>query len=204
MLMNRTIPFISMAILILLCGQRAQAQTDQYSLEWGFHYSALNLSDFGVTDSGVGTRFTYNIHKHIALEAEGNFFPTVRFNNSGTGQKAQGLIGVRAGTRIGKIGLFGKLRPGAMFLGAVSTTIENCFPSFPGVTCKRRGGSRFTLDAGGVAEIYPSEEIVLRVDFGDTMIKFNQDRIFLLSDQSRTLNGISHNFQFTLGIAFRF
>ncbi len=51
------------------------------------------------------------------------------------------------------------------------------------------------FDLGGVIELYPSRRVVVRVDAGDTIIRFNRNGVGDL---------ISHNFQLSTGVGFRF
>src|ERR1044072_3232831 len=57
---------------------------------------------------GAGTRFTYNLNNYIALDNEVNFF----LPDAGPAYATQGLFGIKAGTRIKKVGIFAKVRPG--------------------------------------------------------------------------------------------
>src|SRR5262249_8078609 len=65
------------------------------------------------TEPGVGGRFTYNLTKNFALEAEGNFFTRdlLELPNP-SGHMFQAQIGAKVGKRFDKWGLFGKVRPG--------------------------------------------------------------------------------------------
>ena len=145
---------------------------------------------------GFGARLTYNLTNHIAIEAEGNFFPgrpvgpplgdflPTQNTVSGVpgGHIYQGQFGVKAGKRFKKVGLFMKIRPGFVGFTQVTqltriTTITafNQFlqeyhydnPEF------RTGKETYSsVDVGGVIEFYPSRRIVTRLDIGDTIIRY--------------------------------
>lgn len=131
---------------------------------------------------GAGGRFTYNLNNYIALDNEVNFF----LPDEGPPYATQGLFGIKAGKRFKYVGIFAKVRPGFQTNFLVND----------------REQARVALDVGGVAEIYPNRNIVLRVDAGDVIIPFGNNvvgRGFF----ARRL-GTTHNFQFTLGVGVRF
>jgi hypothetical protein len=163
----------------------------------------------GNTEAGAGARFTFNLNKNIAIEAEGNFFPHENFYDpSRGGRLLQGQFGLKAGKRFGKFGLFAKARPGfASFSRALTevgtTTITDpsgqpfTFPIFG-----QRRKTRFSMDVGGVIEFYPSREILTRIDVGDTIIRYPGDSIFPVGIVSSART--THNLQISAGIGFRF
>jgi hypothetical protein len=228
--MKRKILLIVTAIGIFLSLRlNTQAQSaDVPKYELAADFSSLSL-DSGTSLPGFGGRFTYNLNKHLALEAAGYFFPGQCNGCTGeiTGHVTEGLFGVKAGKRFKKWGVFGKARPGFMSFGQqtfriipISTTGANetqCFGPSPTnlAPCFRFEQSRSThiaLDVGGVLEFYPSNRIVVRFDGGDTMIFHRAhtfDTLMLDSGVVRlvTITGpghTRHSFQFTAGVGFRF
>ena len=145
-------------------------------------------------ESGFGARFTCNLTNHVALEAEGNFFPARPLNEFGAltpggvpaGQIYQGQFGVKAGKRFNRFGVFLKARPGfvtfteaSQFTGFKLKTFFN--PSGPNVQLEnaefRTGKATYlSTDVGGVVEFYPSRRIVTRFDIGDTIIRYGSYR----------------------------
>src|SRR5258708_4530928 len=131
------------ALTLLLIASEARAQRNVPRFEIGGQFSLLSLNSPSSQDTillspyydnpckqfdltckrvelGVGARFTYNLTNHIALEAEGNFFPGrpqaelgAAFSTGGipAGHIYQGQFGVKAGKRFKKVGLFVKVRP---------------------------------------------------------------------------------------------
>jgi hypothetical protein len=89
---------------------------------------------------------------------------------------------VKYGVRTEKVGVFGKLRPGFIRFGE-------------GATISGASATEFALDIGGVIELYPSRPVALRLDVGNTLIRFGG-----LPGDSFT----SNNLQITTGVAFRF
>ena len=169
---------------------------------------------------GFGGRFGYNLTNNLALEAEMNFFPgadsfTVPEGFKG-GNKIEGLFGVKAGKRFEKVGVFGKARPG--FLRASKGEIRPrtdalCIAIFPPAAgCfETLSKTNFALDLGGVVEVYPTKRTIIRFDAGDTM-SFLGDRIvpafFIPGSTLVTVvpapAETTHNFQFNVGVGFRF
>ena len=98
----------------------------------------------------------------------------------------QGLFGIKAGTRIKRVGIFAKVRPGFQTNFVVND----------------REQARFALDVGGVAELYPNRHVVLRFDAGDVIIPFGSKIVGEGLFAQRL--GTSHNFQYSLGVTVRF
>jgi len=177
----------AVALLLMVPAQNAQAQSrsETPKVEIGAQYSLLRFSDFDTTDSGVGARLTYNLSDNFGLETEFNFFPQERLNfanlTSPDTRRTQGLFGAKYGVRTSKVGVFGKIRPGFIRFGEGSSPL--------GVSA-----TEFALDIGGVVELYPTRPVALRLDVGNTLIRFG------------SLGGgfTSNNLQISTGVAFRF
>lgn len=196
----------SILALFMLTGAAARAQgtspVEEHKFEVGALYTLINMEDFGSEPiSGVGGRIAYNFNEHFALDAEASFFPETKLGNDQRGQKAQGFVGVRAGARSKYVGIFAKARPGVMSIGEVTSGFSCNSTSF-GQTCRPRH-SNFAFDAGGVLEFYPTSRAIIRVDAGDTIVRIrNASRGFFTGPQSET--DVTHNFQFSIGIGYRF
>lgn len=162
------------------------------------------------TTAGYGARFGYNVNRHVALEGEFNYLPRRNLNEVFQSRRTQMLAGVRAGRRWEKAGLFAKARPGAMRFDNYGVRGPCIF--VPGAT-ECLGGERafFAADVGGVAEFYPTARTILRLDAGDTIIRF-RDSGPVTFRPAGTFPGSSvftrrettHNFQLTFGFGFRF
>ena len=182
--------------VVFLSASAAQAQTDLAKFEVGVHYTALQVSEKGDHDSGLGLRFTYNLNEYIGLEAEGNALPQTR--EGGGNNEKQGFFGVRAGIRKEKFGVFAKARPGF--------TTFNLLGINPGVNTFEQGHTRFAMDVGGVVEYYPTQHVALRFDAGDTMIHYKPGDFFYqrLDEPHPVSKELSHNLQIMVGVAYRF
>lgn len=197
---------------------RAQEQ-DAPKVEVGAQFSSLSISPPSTVGtenaSGFGGRVTYNLNDHVAVEAEGNFYPTGTSQTYVTGGRAEQMqFGIKVGKRFEKFGVFAKARPGFISFGeslkvtqlpVVSGDIVDIVNSF---TDERK--THFTTDVGGVLELYPSRRVLVRFDFGDTIIRYGEhDEIgpTLLNPFGAVIRApaeTKHNFQFTGGVAYRF
>lgn len=175
--------------------------------EIGAQFSSLNRDGEGGRN-GFGGRFTYNFNKHVAAEAETNFFPGREFN----GRAAQAVFGAKVGKRWNKFGIFGKARPGFVYYSAGKREFfVNPDQSFRSTS---ESTTNFALDVGGVLEFYPSKRIVTRFDFGDTIVRQGSQTINYVTQNPTTGNlenntfrlpaQTRHYFQFSAGIGFRF
>jgi len=176
------------------------------------------------TEPGFGGRFGYNVNDNVAVEAEVNFFPSVEtfkgevgFSSVaqifGNGNNLQGLFGVKAGKRFEKVGIFAKARPG--FLSESNGDLQPktegvCIQIFPPPAgcfdAKRK--TFFAFDVGGVVEVYPSKRTVIRFDAGDTIVRTGERIVPVGFSTHLAVAPIAaettHNFQASIGFAYRF
>jgi opacity protein-like surface antigen len=215
--------FFTTAVLISFIlfnptGARAQ-EHDAPKVEVGTQFSSLSITPpgFGGTENaaGFGGRVTYNLNDHVAVEAEGNFYPNALLQGYVTGGKAEQMqFGIKVGKRFEKFGVFAKARPG--FISFDDTFRVSQLPVVTGgvtdivntFTSERK--THFTTDVGGVLELYPSRRMLVRFDIGDTLIRYGEhDEVgptFLnpFGTVFRFPAETKHDFQFTSGVAYRF
>ncbi|HEX8147198.1 MAG TPA: hypothetical protein VF591_08470 [Pyrinomonadaceae bacterium] len=171
---------------------RAQSPAEKHKFEAGAVLTALDMRDATRSKPlGAGLRFAYNFHEYAAFDSELVHYPE---SPSGGYGETQGLFGVKAGRRFGKVpvGLFVKARPGFVKLGNDVTRYNPTFAE-----------TRFALDLGGVLELYPSGRAIARVDYGDTLIFFGDAPVNSGTRPARRL-GTTHNKQVSFGFGFRF
>jgi hypothetical protein len=208
---------IVVGLIVVVCfgigGATASAQDKERPFEVGGVYTIIQLTDFqsriipsGAGDntvSGLGGRFAYNINKHMAIDAEASFFPETHLLNEEFGQKMQGFVGLKAGIRKHRVGVFAKARPGVMWFGEFPAR-GNCSPTNFGSVCNVSHEKDFALDVGGVLEFYPADRLIVRADLGDTIIKYPQ-RVFATFPAPITVNGgWKNNLQLSFGVGWRF
>jgi hypothetical protein len=215
--------------------QQARAQSDDRKVEIGGQFSLLQVptltaNSTGIvcvtipcpttaftrdtnTDVGFGPRIGYNATSYLTLEAEMNFFP--RDRDLEGGRKVQGLFGAKVGKRFEKAGIFAKARPGFVrfsrgdFIGSPLALCPAVFP--PPIGCFQPvAKTNFAIDIGGVAELYPSKNTIIRFDAGDTIIRFGDRRVAASSTTLSTLVVVpvaaetKHNLQVGVGFGYRF
>ena len=235
---NSRVVVIIAVLMVFICTPSVQSQATE-KFEVGGQFSLLRLSHpatvpTGVTcaqppcltvpgerretQAGFGGRFGYNITPNVALEAELNFFPSVdSFGTDqlfGDGHQLQGLFGLKIGKRFEKVGIFAKARPG--FLRVSKGDLQQrpdtgCIAVFPPpLGCfVPDSKTHFTIDVGGVFEIYPSKRTVIRFDVGDTIVRFEERRVPLIFSPLGLVAlpvaaETKHNLQATIGVGFRF
>lgn len=200
--------------LLFVTPSAARAQErDAPKMEVGAHFTTLELNPpdfFGTsTQPGLGGRFAYNATDYLGLEGEINLMPQRNF----FGRTVQGQFGVKAGKRWRRAGVFAKARPGFVSFSEVvgfngrTTTFtrpDGTVVVVPEVGFARR--THLSVDVGGVLEFYPSRKFLVRVDAGDTMINYRRGELppgVVLFDPIEP-EGLSHNFQLSAGVAYRF
>jgi len=203
----------------VFCTHQAKGQTKP-SIDLPKYEVSADFTSFSIsseqTHPGIGGRFTYNLNRHVALEAAGYFSPGKCASCAGevTGRITEGLFGVKAGQRFKKWGIFGKARPGFI---SFSQGNFDLLPSGGGAFPFTIVTSRLTnsaLDLGGVVEFYPSKRIVLRFDNGVTFNHYGPRTVHSVSvdpvtgsltPATFTTSSFTRRiFQFIGGVGFRF
>ena len=121
--MKKQLIVVMAGAILFFISESASAQSDTPRVEIGAQYTFLDLSsipsrDFFIIQNsggrhGFGGRVIFNASDYVSLEAELSFFPNGEYiRSSGEGSSTQALVGMKAGKRGRKVGLFGKIRPG--------------------------------------------------------------------------------------------
>jgi Outer membrane protein beta-barrel domain len=214
-------------LLTLFLYEPINAQSETPKIEAGVLISSLaggRIGDRG--NVGGGGRVTFNLTKALALEGELIYFPSTGFDNV---RIFQGQFGVKSGWRFKRFGVFGKVRPGfidtkrdfqpSCIIQPICPPNQVCAPIFPSFCSSFTiADTGFSLDVGGVAELYPSKRIVVRLDVGDTIADRQSAPFFIsrpifngqgliVSNSFFAVPGGSvtrHNLQMSAGIGFRF
>jgi len=218
---------------------RARAQTDdERKLEVGAQFSLLRFQErtgvnstfctggvcptfnetaAGQTEPGGGGRVGYNLNRHVAVEAQLDFFP--RNRDLEGGRKLEGLFGVKAGQRYDKVGVFAKARPGFLRSGKGDFHLARpCVAIFPMPVACYDADARtdFAFDVGGVLELYPTARTLIRFDAGDTILRLSDRNVPVVvppapGSLAPTRIGVvpvssetTHNLQVSVGVGFRF
>lgn len=230
---------VSLLCAVTLSASAQSPDTDEHRFEAGAQFTVFNVSRVEAgsvrqvpclvppcpevvtierspqSEPGFGVRLGYNVNGFLTLEAEVNYFPRERRFDGG--QDVELLAGVKAGKRFEKVGVFGKARPGLLnsrisdFIQPPTRACIQIVP--PPAGCfdeiKRRETS-FAFDIGGVLELYPTRRTIIRLDAGDTIIRFGPRR--LIAESTIFPGGVlvtappetTHNFQGSVSLGFRF
>lgn len=203
------VSFCVTLLLTLVLHESVIAQQEEPKIEAGVHLSVLGRS----ATIGGGGRLTFNLTRNLALEGELNYFPSSGSNNT---RIFQSQLGVKAGLRFDRFGVFGKVRPG--FINAQYNVTVFCLPPVcpPGQVCIPRlpfpcsvftdTYTRFSSDLGAVVEFYPAKRVVVRFDVGDTITSQRAPSVSLGNGQFAVISGnvAKHNLQVSAGVGFRF
>jgi len=182
---------IVLLIFFTVLSTAGAAQTER-PLEIGAQFSVLDVKPLEEGAGSVGTRASYDLSFKkitVAPEIEFNYFPQ---NPSGNFGETQLLAGVRTGVKLGQFGFFLKTRPGLVHFGGDDFKERN-----------HGGSTNFAVDVGGVFEYYISSRVALRLDWGDTMIRFPNPIVTATIPPVKAA-GWYHNFQGGGGVSFRF
>jgi hypothetical protein len=150
---------------------------------------------------GLGGVFAFNVVPWFALDSSFTITPTASSAGSSFagGRLTQFNAGVRAGIKKGRLGFYGKVRPGLASFGSVIKTVD--FQTFP----PQFGFGRLTepsLDVGGIVQVYISRRFALRFEAGDTIIRYGSRTLFV--GQPPVSGVTTNNFEYGVGFIFRF
>src|SRR5690349_12428021 len=110
-----------MAVVSIAGSAAAEAQSTPARFEVGAQATILRLSDLDTSNAGIGGRFSFNVARWAALEAEGNLFPQddvvlpsslPNFRVTYFRKRSDFYVGAKFGYRGDRFGLFAKVRPG--------------------------------------------------------------------------------------------
>jgi hypothetical protein len=166
----------------------AQAQSQA-----GVRYSALAQEYPDQTRSGVGGFFVYAPNAWLGIDVSSDFF----FAEDVGGSAWQMLVGPRAGVRWNDLGVFARVRPGFVrFSERFFKPNIVCILIFPPPEACLAPNANFALDIGGTVEVPVGSGASLRLDLGDTLMRFSR------GDQADA--EWTHNLQFGAGVGWSF
>ena len=151
--------------LLFLAARNVSAQDTRTRFELGGQYSTIRQTQAnhsGVTYSGFGGRFDWNLSRRLAIEAQVDFFPEhgAPLLLIQGGQTLQAVFGVRAKVvQTKRLSVFGLVRPGLLHFTAAGT-----LSGLPNPTLTTEPITHFVLNLGGGLEYYPAPRWVLRFD----------------------------------------
>ena len=181
----------------------ASAQTRGFEI--GGQIAVTTLRQFEGSDVGVGARAGWRPTGMLRVEAEVNVYPSNfpdRFPF--TRSRTEGLFGVTIGPTFGRVGTFGRVRPGFVTFAEAPEPFP-CLAIFPPpLSCTLGGGATlFALDIGGGVEVSATERTFFRVDAGDRAVRYPGPS-FDANRRVRSDPFFSHDFRFAAGAGLRF
>jgi hypothetical protein len=200
--MRRVIPLLFSALF--LSAGLAEAQTSaQPKLEVGAQLTQwyLPVSPNGSVhyQPGVGAFSSYDFSRYIGFDAALNFMGSpVESTSFVGGSVVQGQLGIRAGVRKGRVGLYGKVRPGFV---RFSDVILSVTPP-PEIRWTFGALTKPSLDLGGIVTVNITRRFAVRYELGDTMVFYGERNPWVGAPPGPSY--ISHNFQWATGFAIRF
>jgi hypothetical protein len=166
----------------------ANAQGERnYPWEAGFQVTTIRFGTPAEKPFGLGGRIGREFGSHVTVEAEANHFPE---NSSGNFGETQVVGGVKAGGHLGSWGGFIKVRPGFLHFGGRDFRARNLALNYA------------VLDIGAIVERSIAERVVLRMDFGNTIIFYGGDVVNTALGTLRP--GTESNLQMSFGFGFKF
>jgi hypothetical protein len=162
----------------------------------GASYTLLSLTYPDQIPNGFGGFLTWDLADSgltFGLDAGVALFPD---DHPIIGRQTQLVGGPRAGVRGRRFGAFARVRPGMVHFSRRFFAPDTvCILIFPTPESCLTRETNFAVDVGGTVELYPTTQSVVRVDLGDTAIRFTR---------SGRSPAWKHNFQFAGGAGFRF
>ena len=179
--------------------------TAQQRFDAGAQIVAVHSSEFDSGDAGFGGRFAWHPIDLLGVEAEMNVYPrTFPSSRSAgfSGGRVEGLFGVTAGPRFGRLRPFATLRPGFLTFRRRTIACILIFP--PPLSCQLAAGrTLFALDAGGGVEWFPTGRTLIRIDLGDRVLKYPGPS-FRSGGRATQESFYSHDVRFAAGAGVRF
>jgi len=157
--------FVLPIFFLLVClAAPARAQSGAV----GASYTFLSLTYPDQIPNGFGGWATWRF-----IDLTANLFPE---DHPIVGRQVQLLGGVRGGFRGERVGAYLRLRPGLVhFTERFYAPDTVCILIFPPPESCLIEGTNAAVDVGGTAEITPPGRLVIRVDVGDTLIRFGRE-----------------------------
>ena len=161
-------------VIVLVVSAPARAQTDEPRFQLGVQLATVTSGEFDSTDIGVSGRISWNPRAMLGVEAEIGVYPSEFADAPAfSRRRVEGLFGVTAGPRLGRVRPFAKLRSGFVNVSEAPGPFA-CIAIFPPpLACQLGAGDTlFALDVGGGVELLLNARSFLRVDVSDRAMRY--------------------------------
>ena len=154
----------------------------------------------GTSTLGLGGRAAWHLARFVDLDADLAVHP----NAGVSGAKLEGFFGAKAGLRSRWVGGFVKARPGFLYFSKD--------PFGVGTRGAMLGRTEWAhsldpaLDVGAVIEFYTPGRVIVRVDLGDTMVRYHPRTVGVSQMQPPLQAGgfTTRNRHWSVGLSQRF
>jgi histidine triad (HIT) family protein len=164
----------ALAALVLLWAMPASAQPAE-RFEAAVHVAAATIPQFEGSDFGVGGRLAWRPDDLLSFEGELTLFPG-EFPDSAvpfSRRRVEGLFGVTAGLRLGRLRPFAKFRAGFLDVQQAPQPFACILIFPPPLSCTLGAGRTLpAFDVGGGVEVDVTARTFLRIEAGDRMLKY--------------------------------
>lgn len=201
----RAFPLVTaLAVFTALCANPASAQRAR--VEAGVHVAAAPMPQFEGSDFGVGGRVAWRADDLIAFEGELTLFPGA-YPDAGRAfsrRRVEGLFGLTAGLRVGRLRPFAKFRAGFVDVGEAPQPFP-CIRIFPApLECTlAEGRTLAAMDVGGGIDVSVTPRTFVRVEAGDRIVKY-PGPAFDPANVRRDEAFFGHAFRIAAGAGVRF
>ena len=193
-------------VLITVLTGLASAQSSPDTFQMGAQITTARSGQFESTELGIGGRVSWHPIALLGIESEIDWYPadfpggSVPFSAA----RLEGLFGVTAGTRLGSVRPFAKIRAGFLRYSPAPEPFA-CLAIFPPpLNClMATGGTRPILDIGGGLEVFSGERTFVRLDAGDRMVRYPGPS-FAAGFTLRDGEFVGHDFRLSVGGGLRF
>jgi hypothetical protein len=159
---------------VLLGAHAATAQSSS-RFEAGVQVVAASMPRFDGSDFGVGGRLAWRTDDILAFEGELTLFPGdyPDEGNAFSRRRVEGLFGLTAGLRFGKIRPFAKFRAGFVDVQEAPEPFACILIFPPPLACTLAGGKTLpAFDIGGGVDMDLTPRTFIRVEAGDRAVKY--------------------------------
>ena len=120
------------AMVIILDASATTAQTAERPIEIGGHVSMLRISEFDITDVGIGMDAAWHATPQLTIDGTLTWFPgktEFEIDSIASQHRVLGLVGARSGITRGRFDVYGRSRVGFLRFGEQDSVI--CTLIFP-------------------------------------------------------------------------
>jgi hypothetical protein len=194
-------------IVIILDATASAAQTAERPVEIGGQLSILRISEFEITDVGIGMDAAWHLTPQLTIDGTLAWFPgetEFEIDSIASQHRVLGLVGARSGITRGRFDVYGRGRVGFLRFGEQDSVI--CTLIFPATLgCRLASGyTALAVDLGGgiSTRLNNDGRLRLRFDIGDLLVRYH---LAALRPNGESTDGfVGHNLLTSIGVDWRF